>query len=237
MEGMTLVELDGERFVVVTSSFGLRPGGGKKKPGPSAGSAAGLARVDIGADGSLSARKMTGVREWLVAQYPELRATASLDPDAGGLNVEGLAWDPNRGALLFGVRTPLAGGKPLLLPVRIKSATAPWTVDALEAMPAIALTLEASGGRGIRAIDFDTTGKLFWVSVGRAVSGGNAPFEMYLWDGNDAGATRRLGNLTFHAAMKVEGVVACTVGDKAAVLLLDDGGGYRLVWADDPRLK
>jgi hypothetical protein len=235
MEGMALVEVDGQKFAVATSSFGLRPSRGKKSDA-GGGASEGLLRVDIAADGGLAARKMTGVREWLVAHYPELKATASLDPDRGGLNLEGLAWDPSRGALLFGVRTPLVGGKPLILPVRL-NVSAPWTLEALEALPAIRLALDPSAGQGVRAIDYDPTGKNFWISVGRAVSGGPAPFAMYLWDGNQEGNVRRLPGLVFDEAMKVEGVVAGTVGGKNAILLLDDGGGYKVVWADDPRLQ
>jgi hypothetical protein len=235
MEGLALVETESQRFVVATSSFGLRASKGKKSGGGGS-SSEGLLRVDIGTDGSLSGRKMTGVRDWLVSHYPELRATASFDPDRGGLNLEGLAWDPTRGALLFGVRTPLAGGMPLILPVRL-DISAPWTVEALEALPAIRLALQPSAQQGIRSIEYDGTRKVFWVSVGRAVSGGAAPFEMYSWDGNQEGTVRQLRSLVFDDAMKVEGIVAGTVGGKDAVLLLDDGGGYQVVWADDPRLQ
>lgn len=236
MEGMARVDLDGERFFVATSSFGLRPGGGKKDGGRGS-VEGGLLRVDVGADGSLTARRMTGVREWLVAHYPELRATATLDPDRNGLNLEGLAWDPARRALLFGVRTPLVGGRPLVLPVRIAGPASEWTVGSLEALPAITLALDASAGLGIRSIEYDTGRNLFWVAVGRAVSGGRAPFAMYRWDGNAEGTVRKLDALVFGESMKVEGVVAGTIGGKDAVLLLDDGGGYSVVWGDDPRLQ
>jgi hypothetical protein len=180
---------------------------------------------------------MTGVREWLVAHYPELRATATLDPDRNGLNLEGLAWDPTRRALLFGVRTPLLGGRPLVLPVRIAGSASEWTVGSLEALPAIALALDASAGLGIRSIEYDAGRNLFWVAAGRAVSGGKAPFAMYLWDGNAEGTVRKLDSLVFGESMKVEGVVAGTIGGKDAVLLLDDGGGYSVVWGDDPRIQ
>ena len=36
--------------------------------------------------------------------------------------------------------------------------------------------------------------------------------------------------------MKVEGVTRGTVSGKNAVVFVDDGGGYQLLWADDPRL-
>jgi hypothetical protein len=235
MEGLALVDLGEQKFVVATSSFGLRPTKGKKS-GAGASTSEGLLRVDIAADGSFAPRKMTGVREWLISHYPELKATASLDPDRGGLNLEGLAWDPARGALLFGVRTPLAGGMPLLLPVKL-DVSAPWTVEALEALPAIRLALQPSAQQGIRSIEYDAARKVFWVSVGRAVSGGTAPFEMYSWDGNQEGTVRPLRSLVFDNVMKVEGVVAGTVGGKDAVLLLDDGGGYRVLWVDDPRMQ
>jgi hypothetical protein len=36
--------------------------------------------------------------------------------------------------------------------------------------------------------------------------------------------------------MKVEGVTRGTVRRRPAVVFVDDGGGYRLVWSDDPLL-
>jgi len=233
MEGMAAVELEEQRFFVAVSSFGMR-GGGKKGSGAPG---SGLLRVDLTADGKLSVRRMTGVREWLVANYPELRATASLDPDRNGLNLEGLAWDPSRQALVFGVRTPLVGGRPLLLPVRLASATAEWTTASLEALPAITLAVDASSGVGVRSIDYDAERKEFWVALGRAMSGGKAPFALYVWDGSSEGRMRKLDGIVFDETMKVEGIVAGTIGGRNAILLLDDGGGYSVLWGDDARLR
>jgi hypothetical protein len=37
--------------------------------------------------------------------------------------------------------------------------------------------------------------------------------------------------------MKAEGVAPGTIGGRGAVVFVDDGGGYQVVWDDDARLS
>jgi hypothetical protein len=227
LEGITIAEADGRRFVIVTSSFGERKGG---KKGQQAGGTGGLLRVTVNADSSLSAENMPGFREWLLANSPELAASAGRAPDQNGLNIEGLAWDPERRTLLFGVRTPVHGGRPLVVPVRLGDPGGPWRVESLERLPAIPLSVEsARGEQGIRGIEYDATRKLFLVIVANATSQSEAAFTLYEWDGNDAGNVRRVP-VAFAPKMKAEGVAHGSIGGKGALVFVDDAGGYNVRW-------
>jgi hypothetical protein len=196
-----------------------------------------LLRVGVGPDGKLRTDVMADFREWLVSNSSEAGASAMLMPDYNGLNVEGLAWDPARRALLLGIRTPVpSDGKPIVLPVRVRDLAGPWTSDNLEPLPAIRLAVDDSGGEsGIRDIQYDASRQGFLVVVGNSTGSSRAPFKMYLWDGNDAGAVRPFGDVWFAPEMKPEGVTHGAVGGRGAIVFADNSGGFSVLWDDDPR--
>jgi len=230
MESMTLAEEKGRRFIFVASSLYVK----KAKHGqPPRVPPSGLLRVTVNHDDSLSAENMPGFRDWFVQHTPSIAASASRVPDEGGLNIEGLAWDHERHALLFGVRSPLSGVSPLVIPVRVKDLDGPWTTDNLKVLPPIRLLLDPAGGaRGIRSIEYVHGFHAFLVVVGRSVSGGNGPFELYEWKGGRHGKMRRL-DVSFAAKMKPEGVTSGTIAGRPALLFVDDGGGYQTLWLDE----
>lgn len=229
MEDMALVEKNGTRYVVVASSMYIKEKKGVRLTPPS-----GLLRVTIGADSTLTTETMPGVRDWLVAAYPQLAAAAEKDPDAGGLNVEGLAFDRNRDALLFGLRTPVPGGRPLVLPVKIKDLAGSWTTDNLEALPAVALTLGPSAEeQGIRGLYADPTRDAIFVLTGNSTSASDAPFGVYTWNGGEDGVTTRL-DVAFAKRVKAEGLTRGTVGGRGAFVFVDDAGGFKVVWGGTP---
>ena len=53
-------------------------------------------------------------------------------------------------------------------------------------------------------------------------------------EGRAAGKLRRL-NVSFAEKMKPEGVTSGTVAGKPALLFVDDGGGYQLLWLPPER--
>ncbi|HEU0173263.1 MAG TPA: hypothetical protein VFV58_03305 [Blastocatellia bacterium] len=233
MEAMTLAEEKGRRFIFCASSLSIKKtkSGQSLKVPPS-----GLLRVTVNSDDSLSAENMPGFRDWLIHNAPAITASANHIPDEGGLNIEGLAWDHERHALLFGLRTPLSGASPLVIPVRVKDLDGPWTTDNLKVLPPIRLTLDPAGGaRGIRSIEYVASFHAFLVVVGRAVSGGNAPFALYEWKGGHRGKLRQL-DVSFAPKMKPEGLTSGTVAGRPALLFVDDGGGYQVLWLDKTRL-
>jgi hypothetical protein len=233
MEAMTLAEENERRFIFVASSLFVKKnkGGQPLKAQPS-----GLLRVRVNPDDSLSAENMPGFRNWFIQHSPAIAASAARIPDAGGLNIEGLAWDPDRQALLFGVRTPLSANMPLVIPVQVKNIDGPWTTDNLKMLPPIRLLTEASEGlQGIRSIEYVASRRAFLVIVGKATSGDKAPFALYEWNGDHLGKLRRL-SVSFAEKMKPEGITSGTIAGKPALLFVDDGGGYQILWLDKTRL-
>src|SRR5262249_44538320 len=88
LEAMTLAEEGARRFVFATSSLCVK---NTKGASPHKVASNGLLRVTINPDDSLSAENMPDFRDWFIQHAPELGASATLIPDEGGLNVEGLA--------------------------------------------------------------------------------------------------------------------------------------------------
>src|SRR5215475_14373543 len=155
LEGMTLAEENGRQFVFVTSSLCLKNAAKDLEEKPTRVPSNGLLRVTINPDHGLSAENMPGFRDWLIRHEPELADAAKRKPNDEGLNIEGLAWDRDRHALLFGVRSPAPDGKPLVLPVKVNDLAGPWTTDNLEASAPILLSPEPeSDTQGIRSLEY-----------------------------------------------------------------------------------
>jgi len=228
LEDMTLAEEGGRRYVFVTSSMYVKKAKKNRLEIPPSG----VLRVTINPDDTLSAEHLPGFRDWLIGAYPQLAPSANLEPDDDGLNIEGLAWDKTSHTLLFGVRSPSPGGKPLVLPVKIKDLSGPWTTNNLEAGPAIQLSVEAAAGeQGIRSLYYDQNRDAFLVITGKSGGDSKAPFALYEWSGNAKGETRRLA-VEFAKKMKPEGITRGTIGGKNALVIVDDGGGFQVVWGD-----
>ncbi len=229
LEDLALAEIGGKRFIFAMPSLSVKPGSKKKgkedKVRPSA-----LLRIAIGADSSLTAEAMPDFREWLVANFAIIAESATNDPDYGGLNVEGVAWDPARQALLVGVRTPALNTGALVVPVRLKDPAGPWTVANLEAQTPIVLNVEhEASAQGVRGMCTGRDGKGFLVVVANATSDDTAGFSVYEWDGNQEGVVKRLP-YTFAKKMKPEGLAIGTVGGKPAIVFVDDNGGFQVAW-------
>ena len=227
LEDMTLVEENERRYVFVTSSLYVK----KAKKDVLDVPPSGVLRVTVNPDDTLSAENMPGLREWLIGAYSQLAAAAQTKPDDGGLNIEGLAWDKRRHALLFGVRTPAPDGKPLVLPIKVKDLTGPWTTANLEAQPPVQLSVEtALGEQGIRGLSNEPDHDAFLVITGKSIGDSNAPFALYEWGG--AGGEVRRFDVAFAKKMKPEGITRGTIGGRKALVIVDDGGGFQVVWAD-----
>src|SRR5215510_14809272 len=111
LEGMTLAEESGRQFVFITSSLCLKNASKDLEEKPTRVPSNGLLRVTINPDHGLSAENMPGFRDWLIRHEPDLAAAARRKPNDEGLNIEGLAWDRSRHALLFGARAHAPAGK------------------------------------------------------------------------------------------------------------------------------
>jgi hypothetical protein len=242
LEGIELVSVGGRTFLFATSSLALKKRKHARREQRHQGKVApareAILRVTIDEQEELHAEIISAFRPWLIEQAPELVEAARRLPDDGGLNIEALSWDPRHGALLLGARTPLVRGMPLVVRVRLKVFDGPWDLSNFELLPSIRLAVEVEGRgvEGLRAMGYDLVTGLTLFTVGNAISGSKARFELYSWDGNEDGVVRYFSQVRFDPRMKVEGVARGTIAGRAAVVFVDDRGGYQVLWADDPRL-
>jgi hypothetical protein len=114
----------------------------------------------------------------------------------------------------------------------------PWRLSNFEMLPPVSLAIKADRGeQGIRTIGFDSSRGVWLIVAGNSTSASKAPFALYSWDGNAQGVVHHFEHVRFHKRMKVEGVTHASVGGRGAIVFVDDGGGYQVLWDDDPRLK
>ena len=240
IEGIEIVEAAGRTFIFGTSSLCLKTRKGhhpKRKRGKVVASRESIVRIEVGARGRLRAEVIAGFRPWLIERVPWLKRAAGLVPDDGGLNVEALSWDPRQNALLFGLRTPVIDGQPVVLRVKPRKVDGPWTLDNLRVLEPLSLAVpDGNGEAGIRAMSLDQSTGTSLIILGNSTSRSKAPFKLYSWDGNPRGIVRHYEDVRFHKRMKVEGVTRGTVRGRPAVVFVDDGGGFQVLWGDDPRL-
>lgn len=220
-EGSTSVELDGKRFLIVISSLENAEGENTED---------GFVRIAVGEDGKLSGEVMPGFRTWLIANSP---AIAKLSAGSDSLDVQGLAWDPSRRLFLIGVRSATSDRRPLILPIRIKDWSGPWTVDNLESLEAISLGVADTGKpKGVYSLVRHPSRPVIYAVV-RDSDGRSGSAELYAWDGNDAGVVKLIPDVVFHPAMRPEGLAFGTIGNRAAFVIVDDNGGYSVLWVDE----
>ncbi len=95
IEGITT---DGTYFYVVSS-----------QSRPKAIASTGLARFKFDPRGQSveEVASIGGLKKFLVENVAELRGEGDRKSKDGGINIEGLAWDPQRGRLLIGMRSPV----------------------------------------------------------------------------------------------------------------------------------
>ncbi len=227
-EGLTRADHNGEIFLIVASSLCVEHANGSGRRHVSDG----LVRVRYTPHGDLHAEAMLGFRDWLLDQVPSFAAAGRLEPDAGGLNIEGVAWDPGSRSLLFGVRGPADPGSMTVIRVPVDAVVAPWTTESLGAPSMLRARLPRSKAKqGVRDISYDEHTGDFVVIVGRATSEDHEPFQLCTWNGSSDSV--QLLDVKFHRSMKPEGVVAFASGDVPRLLVVDDRGGYAVL--DYPR--
>jgi uncharacterized protein DUF3616 len=227
-EGIARIDEGGDIHLVIASSLCVRSvAAGKIRANQ------GLVRIRYTPAGQLHGVAMEGFRDWLLSENPTLAAAARVVPDASGLNIEGLAWDPVRRTLLFGVRSPVRAGRIPVLCVRLDT-DAPWTTAALQMGPRLSIRKsDFELPQGIRDIDYDAARQEFLVVVGRSISGDDVPFQLCTWDGNATAAN--VLDVTFepaspaHPEMKPEGVTTFPRHGARRILIVDDSGGYAVL--------
>src|SRR5262245_53204163 len=142
LEGMTIVSAGSRCLIFANPSLCLkrrkRMRRKKSKRGKPVAARNCLLRISLVGD-ELEAEILPEFREWVVEHASVLGKASRFLPDDGGLNVEGLGWSSDDSTLLFGVRTPVPRGRPLILRVRLKQLDGPWDFSNLEMLPPVQL--------------------------------------------------------------------------------------------------
>jgi pSer/pThr/pTyr-binding forkhead associated (FHA) protein len=182
------------------------------------------------------AEVMNNLRDFLLQNVPELKEVSEKPGNAGGLNVEGVAWDLAKGRLLLGLRSPVLNGKALIVPIKLRDPRGPFTTENLiPPGPPIQLSL---GGLGIRDIQYDKRANSFLIVAGAPTSGGTTDSALWEWNGDEnqtdpASVPQLLVQLD--PVMKPEGATNMKIGGRDYILVVGDGGRYiKLDYTDAP---
>ncbi|GEM_PF-1508655 len=209
-EGITF---DGTYFYVV---------GSQSKPKKGAANAIARFTMDQNSQVVSNLAVIPNFRTLLLSRVAELRGVGELEGDDGGLNIEGIAWDPEGKRLMLGLRSPILNGQALILPVALRDAAAPFTADnlQLESARPIPVFLEQSG---IRDIQYDSRLKTFLLISGAPENIKRGIFAVWEWDGRSGQPRQRA---LLDSRLKPEGITQARVGDKDFIFIVCDENRY-----------
>jgi hypothetical protein len=212
LEGITT---DGEYFYVVGSQ--------SKSIGTDQ---AGLARfkLDTANQRAVGTEAASGLKKFLADNVDELRDLENTKYKNGGINIEGLAWDPPNKRLLLGLRSPVVEGNALIVPLKLRDPKAALSIDNLEVEGRKAIRLSL-GGAGIRSMEWDESRKAFFLITGAGPNPEKMDFKTWEWSGNSAApALRELE--TFDRRLKPEGITRVSNRTRDFVFIVFDTSGY-----------
>ena len=212
LEGITS---DGNYFYVVGSQSKSRGG-----------DLTGLARFKFEGNDNQAADTQTidGLKNFLADNVAELRGMHKRKYSDGGINVEGIAWDPRRMRLLLGLRSPVVEGQALVVPLKLRDPQGAFTSANLEVEGQKAIRLPL-GGAGIRSIEFDEERATFHLITGAGPNAENMDFKRWEWSGNDEPPTLRETD-KFDRRLKPEGITRVSSGDQSFIFIVFDTSGY-----------
>lgn len=186
----------------------------------------GLARFKFDAAGqrAVGTESASGLKKFLADNVAELRGMEKTKYNDGGINVEGIAWDPRNKRLLLGLRSPVVEGQALVVPLKLRDPQAGLSFANLEVEGNKAIRL-ALGGAGIRSIEFDESRDAFHVITGAGPNSEKMDFKSCEWNGNDATPTLREVD-TFDRRLKPEGITRVSNGAQDFIFIVFDTSGY-----------
>lgn len=212
LEGITS---DGDYFYVVGSQSKAKGG-----------DLTGLARFKFDENNKQAAdtQAIDGLKNFLADNVAELRGMHKRKYSDGGINVEGLAWDPRSNRLLLGLRSPVVDGQALVVPLKLRDPQGAFSSANLEVEGQKAIRLPL-GGAGIRSIEFDKERATFQLITGAGPNSENMDFKVWEWSGNGEPPTLRETD-KFDRRLKPEGITRVSAGDQSFIFIVFDTSGY-----------
>ncbi len=171
---------------------------------------------------------------WPQGQQPDAQNIALAGGSAVGLNIEGLSVSSDGRALLMGLRSPLAQGRAMLIPVT--NPVAALGLGGSSPQP-VALTtpiLLDLGGLGFRSIEWDAAKRCFLIVAGSADDAG--VYRLFTWSGEVTAKPVAMTSAAAAAAAKLEPEGVTPVpGCKSAAIVGDGTAGapfHAGTWVD-----
>ena len=187
---------------------------------------AGLARFtfDAATQRVVGTQAATRLKKFLAENVAELRGMENTKYNDGGINVEGVAWDPQNKRLLLGLRSPVVDGNALVVPLKLRDPKADLSFDNLEVEGRKAIRIPL-GGAGLRSIEYDNSRKAFFLITGAGPNNEKLDFKTWEWSGN-AEATGLREISTFDRRLKPEGLTRVANGAGDFIFIVFDTSGY-----------
>ncbi|HEY8461545.1 MAG TPA: DUF3616 domain-containing protein, partial [Blastocatellia bacterium] len=168
---------------------------------------------------------ITNFRAFLLQNVRTIATSGAPDGRQGGLNIEGLAWDPNRERLLVGLRGPQIGGEggqAALIPLKLRDPRGKFTLENLRVDQPEVIVLSL-GGQAVRDITYDAQLKSFLIISGSPEGAKRADFGLWEWDGQSPTPVRLM---TLEDREKPEGVTSVTINGRSYAFIVGDFGSH-----------
>jgi hypothetical protein len=167
------------------------------------------------------AEAIKDLRGLLLKNVPDLGAEGARPGIEGGINIEGISWDPANGRLLIGLRSPLVGGQAVLVPVKPRNPREFTAENLIFSDPrAVLLPL---GGQGVRDIQYDSQLRAFLILSGALDTQRKTDFKLWEWAG---GASRPTEEITLSEEIKPEGITRVRMSGRNYVFVVGDANYY-----------
>ncbi len=158
---------------------------------------------------------------WPQGQQPDAQNIALAGGSAAGLNIEGLSVSSDGRALLLGLRSPLAQGRALLIPVTNPVAALGLGGSSPQPVALTAPILLDLGGLGFRSIEWDAAKRCFLIIAGSADDAG--AYRLFTWSGETAAKPVAMTSAAAVAAAKIEPEGVSPVPGYMSAALVGDG--------------
>ena len=182
-----------------------------------------LVRFDVTGSRLADVRVTVLLKPALIALDPLFATAAAEEPhEHGGLNIEGLAWDPVTSRLLIGFRSPRRHRHALV--VWLTNPDAVFDRGEAPALsPPIGLDLD---GEGVRDVTYSPTLNSFVIVAGTWRRGKHTPTTLWSWEGHGPPVKLRAPDFE---DLNPEGITEVTAqGARALLIVSDDGNGDEL---------
>jgi len=168
---------------------------------------------------------ITDFRSFLLQNVTTIATSGAPDGRQGGLNIEGLAWDPNKERLLVGLRGPQIGGQggqAALIPIKLRDPRGKFTRENLKVDQPEVIVLSL-GGQAVRDITYDPQLKSFLIISGVHEGEQRTDFGLWEWDGQSPTPIKLM---TLEDEQKPEGVTSVTINGHSYIFVVGDAGKH-----------